>query len=100
MSEGDIRRFFERRKTTKRLADDEGASAQCARSAAREFGLSKREEEIAVLVAQEKNNVVIQERLCITESTLRTHLRNMYAKMFVHSRQELADALRAYLEEE
>ena len=100
MSEGDIRRFFERRKTTKRLADDEGASAQCARSAAREFGLSKREEEIAVLVAQEKNNVVLQERLCITESTLRTHLRNMYAKMFVHSRQELADALRAYVEEE
>lgn len=100
MSEGDIRRFFERRRTTKRLADDEGAPAQCARSAAQEFGLSKREEEIAVLVAQGKNNVVIQERLCITESTLRTHLRNIYAKMYVHSRQELVSALQACLDEE
>lgn len=100
MSEGDIRRFFERRKTTRRLADEEGAPAQCARSAAREFGLSKREEEIAALVAQGRNNAVIQERLCITESTLRTHLRNIYAKMCVHSRQELVDVLLGYLEEE
>lgn len=99
MSEGDIRRFFERRKTTK-LLTDEGSLVQCVRSAAQEFGLSKREEEIAVLVVQEKNNVVIQDRLCITESTLRTHLRNIYAKMNVHSRQELVSTLRAYLSDE
>ncbi len=47
-----------------------------------------------------KNNAVIQERLCITESTLRTHLRNIYAKAEVHSRQELADTLATYGEDE
>ncbi|WP_162610971.1 helix-turn-helix transcriptional regulator, partial [Gordonibacter sp. An230] len=93
MSEGDIRRFFERRGTAKRLADDEEACARCAGNAARRFGLSKREEEIAALVARGRNNAVIRERLCITESTLRTHLRNIYAKMLVHSRQELVDVV-------
>ena len=79
MSEGDIRRFFERRKARRQPADDEEAFARCARRAAREFGLSNREEEIAVLVMKGKNNAVIEKLLCITESTLRTpsakHLR-------------------------
>ena len=47
-----------------------------------------------------KNNAVIQELLCITESTLRTHLRNIYSKVSVHSRQELVDALLGYLADE
>ncbi|HIY84779.1 MAG TPA: helix-turn-helix transcriptional regulator [Candidatus Rubneribacter avistercoris] len=99
MSEGDIRRFFERRKARRQPADDEEAFARCARRAACEFGLSNREEEIAVLVMKGKNNAVIEKLLCITESTLRTHLRNIYGKAGVHSRQELADTLASYLDD-
>ena len=73
--------------------------ARGARPPAREFGLSNREEEIAVLVMKGKNNAVIEKLLCITESTLRTHLRNIYGKAGVHSRQELADTLASYLDD-
>lgn len=101
MSESDIKRFFGKRKSTKRrLAEDEEASARCVQAATREYGLSKREGEIAELVMKGKNNAVIQELLCITESTLRTHLRNIYSKVSVHSRQELVDALLGYLADE
>ena len=65
--------------------------------AAREYGLSKREEEITVLVLQGENNAVIGDRLAITDSTLRTHLRDIYGKTAVHSRQELIALLQAYL---
>ena len=68
--------------------------------ASQEYGLSKREEEIAELVLKDKNNAVIEDLLCITESTLRTHLRNIYGKMSVHSRRELIDALYSYLEKD
>ncbi|WP_302963595.1 response regulator transcription factor [uncultured Adlercreutzia sp.] len=97
MSESDVSRWFKRRSEPKAAApESEESLAQRLRDAAKEFGLSKREEEIAQLVAEGKNNAVIQERLCITESTLRTHLRNIYGKAAVHSRQELVDVLRTY----
>lgn len=101
MSESDVLRFFRRRTTTpRRRMDDEISPATCVEKAAAEFGLSKREEEIALLVMESKNNAVIQNQLCITESTLRTHLRNIYGKTSVHSRQELIDLLFSYAEEE
>ena len=100
MSESDVRRFFDRKKMApKDPADKESAYAACVELAAREYGLSKREEEITVLVLQGKNNAVIGDRLAITDSTLRTHLRNIYGKTAVHSRQELIALLQAYLED-
>lgn len=101
MSESDVSRWFKKRGEPKgAVRESEEALGMRLSQAARDFGLSKREEEIARLVMEGKNNAVIQERLCITESTLRTHLRNIYAKAEVHSRQELADTLAAYGEDE
>ncbi|MBR2835367.1 MAG: helix-turn-helix transcriptional regulator [Coriobacteriales bacterium] len=56
-------------------------------------GLSEREAEVALLVLQGKNNSQIASEACIAQSTLRTHLRNIYAKLDVHSRTELVDLL-------
>ena len=101
MSESDVLRFFRRKTTAQRQREMEEISpTACVEKAAAEFGLSKREEEIAVLVMESKNNAVIQNQLCITESTLRTHLRNIYGKASVHSRQELIDLLFSYADEE
>ncbi|MEG0505476.1 MAG: helix-turn-helix transcriptional regulator, partial [Raoultibacter sp.] len=81
MSESDIKHFFERRKSSKKKFDGrEELLAQCVERASQDYGLSKREEEIAVLVMKDKNNAVIEEQLFITGSTLRTHLRNIYSK--------------------
>ncbi|WP_417142889.1 helix-turn-helix transcriptional regulator [Raoultibacter massiliensis] len=100
MSEGDVRRFFEKRSIAKNKLDEAGESvAQSVQCAAREYGLSKRESEIAELVMRGKNNVAIQESLYITESTLRTHLRNIYGKTSVHSRQELISLLLSYIDD-
>ena len=53
------------------------------------YELSERECEIALFVLRKYDNPTICERACITESTLRTHLRNIYGKTEAHSRAEL-----------
>lgn len=55
--------------------------------------LSPREREILVLLAQGRSGPYIQEELCIARSTVKTHVRHIYDKVGVTSRQELLDAL-------
>ncbi len=61
--------------------------------ACRKLGLSEREREISLLVFQGNDNAFICETACITESMLRTHLRNIYSKTSTHSREELISLL-------
>ena len=55
------------------------------------YGLSKRELEIMALFAQGRSANWIAENRCISKNTVRTHLRSVYAKLDVHTRQELLD---------
>lgn len=55
------------------------------------YGLSKRELEIMALFAQGRSANWIAENQCISKNTVRTHLRSVYAKLDVHTRQELLD---------
>lgn len=55
------------------------------------YGLSKRELEIMALFAQGRSANWIAESECVSKNTVRTHLRNVYAKLDVHTRQELLD---------
>lgn len=57
------------------------------------YGLSTRELEILDLFAQGRSAAWIAENLTISKNTVRTHLRAVYAKLDVHSRQELLDFL-------
>lgn len=101
MSEGDIRRFLEKqRKAREALGKSEVAYDDCVQELARKTGLSNREQEIALLVMEGQDNASICEKLVITESTLRTHLRNIYGKTEVHSRQELIALLFAQADDE
>ncbi|MDO4443113.1 MAG: LuxR C-terminal-related transcriptional regulator [Slackia sp.] len=57
------------------------------------FGLSDREAEVVALYALGKTQQAIAEELCITPSTVRVHIKHVYAKTGLHSRQELIDRM-------
>lgn len=58
---------------------------------AREYGLSDREGEILPFALKGRTSERISQELHISKSTVDTHLRRIYAKAGVHSRQELID---------
>lgn len=63
-------------------------AANCERLAA-EYGLSKRELDVLLLLARGRSLPYIEEQLFISNSTVRTHTRNIYRKLNVHTRQTL-----------
>jgi DNA-binding CsgD family transcriptional regulator len=56
-------------------------------------GLTKREAEILVLLAQGRSVPYIQSALTLSEGTVRTHVSHIYTKLEVHTKQELIDLL-------
>lgn len=63
---------------------------RCAQLA-RQHGLTRREEEVALLLAQGVPFAQIETDLCVSNSTLKTHARHIYAKVGVAGRKELAE---------
>lgn len=63
---------------------------QCARLASR-HGLTGREAEILELLARGHGKARIAETFLIAENTVRSHTKHIYAKLDVHSKQELLD---------
>ncbi len=58
---------------------------------AESHGLTTREREIAGLLARGHSGRAIEERLVISNNTVKTHTRHIYKKLDVHSQQELID---------
>lgn len=83
-TERDFRSLSEKAKTADHF--EEACEAIVA-----EGGLSKRESEILPLALKGRTSERIAGELFISKSTVDTHLRRIYAKLEVHSRQELID---------
>ena len=62
---------------------------------ARQAGLSARETEVFMLLAKGRGVEHIQNKLCISSHTVKTHVYNIYRKMGIGSREELLDAVEA-----
>ncbi|MFR3091743.1 MAG: response regulator transcription factor [Eggerthella lenta] len=60
---------------------------------ARSYGLSPREEEVLLPLAQRKTVGSIERELFIANGTAKTHIRHIYRKLDIHSRDELSDLL-------
>lgn len=60
---------------------------------AREKGLTPREHEVLVLLAQGREPADIEAELFLSHNTLKTHLRHIYAKLGVHTRPEALEML-------
>lgn len=56
---------------------------------AQRYLLSQRQKEVLHLLARGRNAPYIQEKLCITLSTAKSHIYNIYRKLDIHSQQEL-----------
>lgn len=69
------------------------ATRSLARAADPRYGLSARELEILDLFAQGRSANWIADSLTISKNTVRSHLRAIYTKLDVHTRQELLDFL-------
>lgn len=54
-------------------------------------GLTPREEEVLVLLAQDKTIAEIEQALFISNGTAKSHIRHIYAKLGLHSRKEVVD---------
>ncbi|MBO4364880.1 MAG: helix-turn-helix transcriptional regulator, partial [Eggerthellaceae bacterium] len=57
---------------------------------------SKREKDVLRQLAMGHDATRISEELSISWNTVRTHTRNVYAKLGVHSRQEVVDLVDSY----
>lgn len=60
-------------------------------SLAVEYRLSVRETEVLGFLAQGRSQPYIREQLVLSKNTVATHVKHIYAKLGVHSRQELLD---------
>ncbi|WP_080802521.1 helix-turn-helix transcriptional regulator [Arabiibacter massiliensis] len=63
---------------------------------AKQHGLSPREEEVLLLLAQHKTVGSIERELFIANGTAKTHIRHIYRKLDVHSRDELVEKLELF----
>lgn len=59
----------------------------------RNFGLTDRERDMAWYIAQGRSKGRISEELFISENTVKGYTRSLYAKIGVHSKQQLLDTL-------
>ena len=82
--------------TTAPTADASGEVHGAARidELARVGGLTPRETEVLALLAQGRSIPYIRDELIISRETAATHAKHIYAKLGVHSRQELIDLVR------
>ncbi|BAK45373.1 helix-turn-helix transcriptional regulator [Eggerthella sp. YY7918] len=57
------------------------------------FGLTPRESDVLRLLARGRTSPVIQEKLFLSHNTVKTHVRHIYAKLDIHSQQELINII-------
>jgi DNA-binding NarL/FixJ family response regulator len=86
-------------KAPERVRDDspylDRVSKQCL-LLARQYKLSARETEVAEAMARGDTIPGVAATLGLSENTVRTHIKRIYAKVDVHKKQELLDLIRSF----
>lgn len=72
-------------------AAEVGSMIEHRTALAASFGLSNRETEIFLLLAQGRSRPYIRDTLYLSKNTVATHIRHIYEKLGIHSQQELID---------
>lgn len=71
--------------------DPDNLIAARRQAVARRYGLSNRETEIFLMLAQGRSRPYIRDALVLSKNTVATHIRHIYEKLGIHSQQELID---------
>lgn len=74
-----------------RVADGGNVLERRVRAVADTYGLTEREEAVALLYAQGRSRQFIGESLCISAHTASDHIAHIYRKLRVHNKQEFID---------
>ena len=88
----DIRRIFDDMNEKVPVQEHATIDVRCD-IIGRERGLTDREVEVLKLLAKGRSKAFIAEELYISENTVRAHARRLYAKLEVHTRDELQDLI-------
>ncbi|MCI9673479.1 LuxR family transcriptional regulator [Adlercreutzia muris] len=72
--------------------DECGLTARCA-WAARAFDLTRREEDVLMLLASGRTASEVAGELVVSSNTVKTHIRNLYRKLGINRRGDLAERL-------
>ena len=56
-----------------------------------QYGLTPRELEVFQMLARGRDRTYIQEQLVVSRNTVKTHVKHIYAKLDIHSHQDLID---------
>jgi DNA-binding CsgD family transcriptional regulator len=67
-------------------------SATCD-SLAQRYSLSPREHEVLLLLAQGRGAPYISDKICVSSNTVKTHIKRIYQKCNVHSKEDLLDLI-------
>lgn len=73
------------------VAVKKGRFGQAIDELAEEYGLSRREKDVFRCLAMGYDSAAVARTLSVSWNTVRTHTRNVYAKLDVHSRQEIIE---------
>ncbi|MCB7038412.1 response regulator transcription factor [Eggerthella sinensis] len=94
-----VKKEAEAKRTASAAFDTTGASTltddiaeRCERLAAR-FALTERERDVLTLLVKGHSVRGMATQLFVTENTVRTHTKNLYKKLDVHSKQDVLDLL-------
>lgn len=90
-----LRRAGGGRESTAPAPSHEEANEVPLLSFAKTYGLTPREREVAVLLAEGRTQPYIREKLFLSKSTVATHVASIYRKCDVHSKQEFIDLTRS-----
>ena len=69
---------------------EEAFAARCE-TIASEFSLTPREAEVFAMLARGRDRAYIEEALIVSRNTVKAHVKHVYAKLGIHSHQELLD---------
>lgn len=72
-------------------AENDASSAGVLRELAASYGLSARETEVFLYLARGRSAPFIRDELMVSLNTVSSHIKHIYGKMGIHSRQELID---------